>query len=302
MTHRLNWDDLQFILSVAENGSLSAAARDLGVNHATVLRRVKTFEHTYGIQLFERKSSGYLLTVQSKTIIATLRSIQRSVAGLERSFTGLGSPFEGNICITSTDTICRGFLIPHIQMLSLLHPNLEIELLSTNNRLDISGHEADITIRPTLSLPEDLTGEVIGSMRFGIYATPEYWAQNTSSDYTRHKWLGVSDQLLRSPVGIWQNEVLSNQLALRSDSFLNLCQLAELGMGPTALPQFIGDTSDKLVLSQDMVFDAQTDIWVATHRDLATMPRIQALMGYFIDIFKEHRHLFSSHTSASIKS
>jgi len=294
MAHRLKWDDLQFVLSVAENGSLSAAARELGVNHATVLRRVASFEQAYGITLFERRASGYALNPQSQHVISTLRSIHQSVASLERSFTGLGSPFQGNIRVTSTNTICHEFLTPHIHILSQLYPDLEIELLSTNYRLDLADLEADITIRPTLDLPDDLSGEIIGEMSLRIYATSDYWRKNKSADHRDHNWLGGTKSLLRSPVSFWQIDVLKDQVAHRADSFITLRQMAELGMGPTVLPCFIAHNSKDLVCSPLFDFEATTDIWVAAHKDMAATPRIHALMQYFITVFKENSDLFSA--------
>ncbi len=294
MAHRLKWDDLQFVLSVAENGSLSAAARELGVNHATVLRRVASFEQAYGITLFERRASGYALNPQSQHVISTLRSIHQSVASLERSFTGLGSPFQGNIRVTSTNTICHEFLTPHIHILSQLYPDLEIELLSTNYRLDLADLEADITIRPTLDLPDDLSGEIIGKMSLRIYATSDYWRENKSADHRDHNWLGGTKSLLRSPVSFWQVDILKDRVAHRADSFITLRQMAELGMGPTVLPCFIARNSKDLVCSPLFDFEATTDIWVAAHKDMAATPRIHALMQYFITVFKENSDLFSA--------
>jgi len=283
MAHRIKWDDLQFVLAVAENGSLSGAARELGVNHATVLRRIGAFEESYGVQLFERQPNGYLLTSENKDVLATLRSISNSVAGLERSITGMGTPFEGKIRITSTDTICQEILTPHIENLRKLHPLLEIELLSTNYRLDLSDLDADITIRPTSTLPDDLVGKKIADMWFRIYATPQYWLDNQSADVSEHTWLGVSDALSNSPVGKWQTEMLLNRMTLRSDSFLTLRQFAERGLGCAALPCFIVDEISDLVLSPNLNREFTTGIWVATHRDLAETTRIQALIDYFID-------------------
>ena len=300
MAHRLKWDDLQFVLSVAENGSLSAAARELGVNHATVLRRVAAFEQAYGVTLFERKPSGYALNPQSQHVISTLRSIHQSVASLERSFTGLGSPFMGNFRVTSTNTICHEFLTPHIHVLSQLYPELEIELISTNNRLELADLEADITIRPTLNLPEDLTGETIGKMGLRIYASADYWHKNRSSDHRDHNWLGGSKSLLRSPVAFWQIDVLKDKVSHRADSFITLRQMAELGMGPTVLPCFIARNSENLVSSPLFDFETETDIWVAAHKDLADTPRIQALMRYFIDVFKENKDVFSGQSQVRV--
>ena len=288
MTHRMKWDDLQFILEVAETGSLSAAARKLGVNHATVLRRVSGFEEKFNVKLFERKPNGYLLTPHSKQMLNSLRLVNKTISSLERSIGGLGTPFEGPIRITSVDSICQEFLVPHIQALGDLHPNLEIELYSTNHRLDLGNFDADITIRPTNELTGGLIGEKTGSMRFGVYGTPDYWQQNPSNDVLRHRWLGVSELLIRSPVGVWQTEMLGSKLALRSDSFLTLREFAENGMGAAMLPCLLGVKSDGLIPSPQFDFVLETNLWVATHRDLAETPRIQALLQYFINIFETH--------------
>ena len=288
MTHRMKWDDLQFILAVADCGSLSAAARQLGVNHATVLRRVKGFEKTYKVNLFERTPNGYLLTSHSKQMLSGLRSVDKTISSLERSLGGLGTPFEGTVRITSVDTICQSFLAPHIKALAELHPNLEIELYSTNYRLDLGNSDADITIRPANELTGGLVGEKTGTMRFGVYGTPEYWEQNPSKDVSKHTWLGASEPLTRSPVGVWQSETLGSHIALRSDSFLTLCEFAKNHMGATMLPRILGEKSKALIPSPQFDFELETNVWVATHPDLATTPRIQTLLRYFIDIFETH--------------
>lgn len=288
MAHRIKWDDLQYILAVADCGSLSAAARQLGVNHATVLRRVSGFEKTFNVNLFERTPSGYLLTSHSKQMLSALRSVNKTISSMERSIGGLGTPFEGIVRITSVDTICQCFLAPHIQALGELHPNLEIELYSTNYRLDLGNSDADITIRPAEELAGGLIGEKTGTMRFGVYGTSEYWEKNRSSDVTKHTWLGVSDPLTRSPVGIWQSEIFGSHMAIRSDSFLTLREFAENHMGAAMLPRILGEKSKTLIPSPQFDFELETNLWVATHPDLATTPRIQTLLRYFIDIFATH--------------
>ena len=292
MTHRINWNDLQYIMAVAENGSLSAAARELGVNHATVLRRITAFENTHQIQLFERHPTGYRLNPQSHYMLSVLEGMRENVAGLERSISGLGYPQEGNIRITSTDTLSQHFLIPHISDLSTLHPRLNIELLSTNHRLDLAQMDAEITIRPTLALPDDLVGEKVSRMLFKPYATPAYWESNPSDRIADHTWIAVSEPLTFSPVGRWQEEHNAGAGVFHSDSFLTMQQFVQNHVGIGILPCFVADQSDLLCGDKRFDFVLATDIWAATHRDLAESPWISELIGYFFEIFKQHEARF----------
>lgn len=99
------WDDLRFVLSVAEQGTLSGAARVLGVNHSTVLRRVSAFEKDKGVQVFERTGSGYVLTPESRHLLTSLRLIEDQVNGLDRAIARQGLELDGPVRITSSDKV-----------------------------------------------------------------------------------------------------------------------------------------------------------------------------------------------------
>ena len=292
MTHNMKWDDLQFILAVAERGSLSAAARDLGVNHATVLRRVGAFEATYGVQLFNRKATGYALAPESRHVLDSLREIEGSVEELERSIKGIGTPFEGRVRVTSTDTVCQLVLMPHLCRLRRDYPGIEVDLSSTNNRLDLARLDADVTIRPAIELSPELTGERICDLAFRVYGTPSYLSAGRPPDYAAHSWLGISDTLHRSPVVAWQEETISASIVFRADSFLTLRDAAEAGLGLCLLPCFVGDLSQTLVPVHQFPVSLNTGVWVAAHKDLARTTRMRSLLNWFAAALMEDAPLF----------
>lgn len=293
MTHSINWNDLQFILAVAETGSLSAAGRALGVNHSTVLRRISDFEEKNGCKLFERSPTGYVMTSDSHDVISALRSIEESVFRLERSVTALGSPFAGRVRVTSTDTICQYILPLHIKALNDKHPELEVELFSTNNRLDLSQLDAEITIRPSETLQDGLVGERICDLGFHVYGSPEYLKINQSRSMDGHRWLGVVNPTARSPVGKWEAETKGKNVVFRSDSFATLCRAAEQGMGLCMLPNFIGDSSMGLVYAEHFPEVLTTGVWLACHKKLVGSQRINFLMGYFSRALHKEQNRFS---------
>lgn len=297
MTHNIKWDDLQFILAVAERGSLSAAARDLGVNHATVLRRVASFEKAYQVKLFERRATGYVLAPESRHVLASLRGIENSVEELERSIKGLGSPFEGPIRITSTDTFCQLLLMRHVCRLQDEHPDIEVELSSTNSHLDLARLDADITIRPAVELSDDLVGRVVCGLAFKVYGAPSYLQSNSASRHAEHSWLGISDLLSRSPVGAWQEATIADSIVFRADSFLTLRNAAEAGLGLSLLPCFVGDLSDILVPVSQFPVSLNTAVWVATHKDMAASPRLRSLVNWFAEALVDDSALLNGHLS-----
>ena len=293
MAHNINWNDLQFILAVAQTGSLSAAGRVLGVNHSTVLRRISDFEEKNGCKLFERSPTGYVMTSDSHDVISALRSIEKSVFRLERSVTTLGSPFAGKVRVTSTDTICQFILPPHIKILNDKYPELEIELYSTNNRLDLSQLDAEITIRPSEALQDGLVGERICDLCFRVYGSPEYLKINQSRSIDGHRWLGVVNPTARSPVGKWEVETIEKNVVFRSDSFATLCGAAEQGVGLSMLPSFIGDASTGLVVAEQFPDVLTTGVWLACHKKLVGSQRINSLMGYFSRALQQEQYRLS---------
>ena len=112
MTHNPNWSDIRFALAVAEDGSVNAAAKTLGVNHATVLRRVARFEETTGVTLFQRSARGYAVDPSARHILEAMRNVEAAVARFNRIAAGEAEKISGPVQITSTDS-----LAPH-------HPSL----------------------------------------------------------------------------------------------------------------------------------------------------------------------------------
>ena len=204
-----NWDDLRFVLAVAHAGSVSRAARELNVNHATVIRRVAQFEEMSGIEMFEKTVRGYRMTPGTQRILDAMQDVQNAVDGVGRALSGLGEPVGGTVRVTSTDTFCvhvlPGILTDIHERASALH----IELLTVNAHLDLSRLDADLAVRPAMSLPAELTGE-----------SPAVLGMSCYRQRGRHEtvWLGLNHTLSRAPAAQWmaqnvpQSEIVASAL------------------------------------------------------------------------------------------
>src|SRR5918993_5806376 len=126
--HRIDWEDLRFVLAVADANSLAAAARALGVNHTTVLRRVNAFEERLGLRLFERLPTGYVLTPGGEELLAAARAMADTVAALERRLQGRDLRLEGELRVATTDTLMASVLPEVLAAFRERHPGILVEV------------------------------------------------------------------------------------------------------------------------------------------------------------------------------
>src|SRR5690606_24578589 len=123
-----DWDELRYVLAVAESGSLAGAARALGVNHTTVLRRVGAFEKKLGLRIFDRLPTGYALTAGGEQLVEAARQIDDTVTALERRLVGQDLRLSGTVRVTSTDTLMGSILPEILAEFRHQHPGIELEL------------------------------------------------------------------------------------------------------------------------------------------------------------------------------
>lgn len=287
------WDDLRYVLAVAEQGTLSGAARSLGVNHSTVLRRVSSFEEKKGVQVFERTGTGYILTPESRHLLTALRAINEQVSGLDRAIAKQGLELDGPVRITTSDSIAAAGLTRYVATFQAEHPDTTVDLNITNSNVDFSQLDADITIRPGRSLSPELVGERACDLLMHVYAAPHYQARHRGRNYGDHRWLGVGPPIAATLVGDWQQQNLAEaDIVLKSNSFVGLLQVAETGLGIALLPCFMGDPSPHLVRATAFPETLSTSIWVATHKDMIGSAKVQSILTWFVEAIRRDIDLF----------
>ena len=269
--HRDNWDDLRFVLAVAESGSVSGAARMLGVNHATVLRRVAAFEERQGCEVFERTAHGYRVPADRLRVIEAAREVDNAVRSVEQILKGRNAQLSGSIRITSTDSFCTAVLPEIVAKMTADAPGLRVELQCTNAHLDLSRLHADISVRPALRLDDDLVGERVGNLELIAYQSAHH--------PTPKKWFGLTGALSRSRAGMYMAEdVAADKIGHSADSFLALREMIAVGLGCGYLPSFIARNDPRLMRCEGHGYQTlQVPVWVASHIDLVGAQRIRAV-------------------------
>ncbi len=290
----MDWDDLRYILSVYDNGSALAAAQKLGVNASTVQRRVGRFEERNNVRLFERLKSGYSPTPECDALVSASREIDESVARIGREILGRDLRLEGRLAVTSTDSFINEMMAQYLMEFHELHPNITVEFTITNSRLSLSRQDADIAIRPALSPQDNLVGQRVADLGFGIYATADIadsLPQNpTLEDLARQQWLGVGEALSGSPSHKWVHQhipVHSRWLSL--DTYYAMAICASQSIGLAVLPCVIGDPLDQLQRISCPWFQLSTPVWVLTHPEIKNAARIRVFMDHITKAIRKDR-------------
>ncbi len=274
----MSWDDLRFVLAMADHGSVNAAARALGVTHATVLRRVASFETAQGGAVFDRGPGGYSVRQDRQRVIDAAREVANAVGAVDRVMHGATAPVRGRVRISSTDSFCRLVLPGAVKRLHAVAPELKLDLLSSNQHLDIARLQTDITVRPTPELPDDMTGEIAADLVFYAYAAPG----------SRDAWLGLEGPVARSAAARWiETNIPKDRIHCASDSFLVIAELARLKLGIAALPAFVGDATPGLERCEDLMPAQSIPLWTATHVDLSDSPRIRLARRYLTEYLRD---------------
>jgi DNA-binding transcriptional LysR family regulator len=289
----LEWDDLRYVLAVATAGSLAGAARQLGVNHTTVLRRVGAFEKRLGLRLFERLPTGYVLTAGGEELIVAARHINDAVTELERKLAGQDLRLSGTVRVTTTDTLMGSILPEILADFRTAHPGIQVEVALSNLMFNLSKRDADVAIRPADEPPQTLIGRRIAKIAFAIYGSPHYLEQQRNAqDLAAHQWVGPDDSLAGTSVAQWMRaELPDSAITLRADSLLALRQAAQAGLGLAALPCYLGDTSAGLTCVHRPIAAMDTALWILTHADLRHTARIRTFTEFAAAALSRRRPL-----------
>ena len=283
----MNWDDLRYFNAVARDGSLSGAARRLGVEHTTVARRLAALESDLGVRLFERDARGYALTPEGERIVETARRIEDDVFGLQRQTASDGLEMTGTVRISAPPVFASAFLTPRLAGLRHAHPGIVLELAGESRSVSLSRREADIAIRMSRPDVPSIVARQVGTLAYGLYAARGYFARLPEDAWA---FVGYDENLDHTPQQRWLLSVSRGRpLVFRANDLASLHAAAAAGMGIGALPRFIGDADPGLERLAADASAASRDLWLAVHPDLRRSPRIRLVLDYLAEVIRTSR-------------
>lgn len=280
---QLNWDNLRYVLMVANRGSISAAARELGVNRSTVLRRIERFQEDLNCRIFDRSRDGYALTPEAEKMIDAAREVESTLFNMQRQIEGQELRLEGKLCITTTDTFMVGMLAGPLARFRERYPHILVDVLVTNRILDLARRDADIAIRPASSPEAGFSSHKLCDVQFSVYCKKDFVLPR---NVKQAKWVGVTHYLHESLVGEWlDNTIDSEQIVIQCDSLVAVRSCAEEGMGLALLPTMLGNASPKLRQVEGIDTGLSIGLWLLIHPDLVRSARVNAIVEHMYDEF-----------------
>lgn len=270
------WDNLRLVLAIARGGGATGAAKALRVHHATILRRLDTFEQQIGVRLFERLPRGYTPTADGEELAAIAQRIEDDVIGAYRRVAGKDLRLSGTIRCATADYVAR-LVMPNIfPAFHTRYPDIELEIAISPDFASLTKRDADIAIRPTNDPPETLVGKRLAGIGFGAYASPDFAAEgNTSSPL----WIGPDEMLSRGTASHWREKHYPNAVVrTRINSLLVIRDAARAGLGAAFLPRALADQDPGLVRFGPDIDGLELGLWLLTHPDLRSTQRIKAFL------------------------
>jgi DNA-binding transcriptional LysR family regulator len=285
----MNWDDLRYVLALAEAGSLARAARELKVDHTTVGRRIETIESELGLKLFTRAAKGYTLMTEAADLLSEIRRVEASVLAVERAAQGRDRALRGTVRVTVSDALGSRYVAPRLSAFTRRHPELSINLKSANQAVDLARREADVAIRLFRSRHSYLVVKRVADLGYALYASQEYLGRRTVptrvEDFKQHEFI-VFDLPFPDPHQATWVDALSRggRVAVSTNSTAAALGAALGGAGIALLPRFLGDWEPTLRRIA-MTKEPALPIWLTIHKDLQHSAPVRSALDFLTETF-----------------
>ena len=291
-----SWDFYRTFLAVLEHGSLSAAARELGLTQPTVGRHILALEQSVGAELFTRSQQGLLPTDAAMVLKPYAETLASTAAALLRAASGSKDKVSGTVRISASEVIGTEVLPPILAKLQAGYPDLIVELSASDTVEDLLQREADIAVRMVAPAQEALLARHIGIISLGLFAhrsyIERYGKPETVGELGRHKLIGFDRQTAYIRMMTKRYPVLEGiSFSFRSDHSIALHNAlrAGIGIGFLQIPLASRDPALVQLLPEIKV---EIDTWIVMHENLKTSPRCRvtfdALVMGLLDYIKEN--------------
>ncbi|MGI3163800.1 LysR family transcriptional regulator [Pseudooceanicola sp. 200-1SW] len=272
-----DWSRARAFLATAETGSLSAAARALGLTQPTLGRQVAQLEQDLGLTLFDRTGRALVLTPAGRALLPRARAMAEAALAFSRAAAGLSDQIDGRVVITASEFYAAFRLPAIIATLQAAHPGIEVELRASNDISDLAGREADIALRNTRPQDPDLIGRRLPDDQGFFYGSAAYLASlgplDSAADLGRARFLAWDQgPALPDLLGQMGVPLGAASFPVTTASHLVQWQMAQAGLGLAAFPRAEGDAHLTRV---PHLAPVPFPVWLVAHRDLAHSKRLR---------------------------
>lgn len=283
----MEWSDLRFVLAVARAGSALRAAEQLCVNQTTVLRRLDTLEEALGAPLFERRRSGHTLTPAGKLVVEAAERMEQEADALLNTLAAQRRALSGSVRLTTSESIAAALIAPWLRTFQQLHPEVMIDLLVTDEPLDLARGQADVAIRAGFGPPRGggVVARRLPNVRWTVFCGRRYAAERgmpvNPEEIGAHAVVGMEGRL--ASLNGWQwlaARTPPSSIRCRSNSLSNLVFNLKGGLGLGMLPTLIGDAEPELIRCFAPPEELISEMWLIVREDVKTHAHVRAFADF----------------------
>lgn len=289
-TVNFDWNQARAFLVTAEEGSLSAAARALGLTQPTLGRQVAALEENLGVSLFERVGRSLALTEAGMDLLGHVKAMGEAAGQVSLVASGQSQSIEGLVVITASDLLSAYTLPPILDELREIAPGITIEVVASNEVRDLKRREADIAIRHGRPDQPDLIAKQLPGTSGHFYAAPSYLKRHgrpkTVADLADAVFVGTGTtasylEAIR-PAGL---PITRDNLKYVSDSGFVSWEMVKQGLGMCIMTYEMAALTPEVEQVLPEFPPMPVPIWLVTHRELRTNRRIRLVFDLLSDAF-----------------
>ena len=291
----LDWNDLRYFIAVARHGSTLAAGRNLGVSQTTVARRIAALEQALGFPLFDKRQAGYALTPAGEQLLHKAGKVEESALAFSEAAAAHSRDLSGTVKITTEEIYAVTLLAPLLPELRQLHPEIVIDLDTSQAIRDLGAGEADISLRSTseTSQPAGVVGRRLCVDDWTLYCSKEYAARHgaprTLDEIKGHPIIGGGGGNLWVHYQAWLKALgLEDQVAMHHATSGGLLSGVRSGFGIAVLPCVVGDSDPDLHRCIAPRAEHGRVLWLFTHDRVRQTPRVRAVIDFLYDRLSRH--------------
>ncbi len=289
-----DWDDLRYLLAVAREGSTLSASKSLGVSQPTVQRRLAALEAGIARKLVEQHPTGYRLTDLGTALVPHAEAVERSVAAFQRHATSGGSELSGTLRVTCPEGVASRLLVPMIAAFEARYPEVSVDLIMTDRRLDLAKGEADVAMRMHEPGDASLVARRIADSAWGVYASRSYLERHGRpqryEDLDHHAVVEFTGEMAANQAAKWLRKTAPRaRVAARANSMLGAMASVKSGAGLAPLPMLLGGSEVGIEAVLSPVPEIGSRVYLVTHADLRGTARVRAFSDFIAAEIKRLR-------------
>ncbi|HEX4709003.1 LysR family transcriptional regulator [Phenylobacterium sp.] len=270
-----DWQDLHVFAAVARHGSLSAAARELKLDHATVGRRLRSLEGDLAVGLVQRLSRGCRLTAAGAELAGLVAEIETTAHSVTRAAKALSQAVRGDVRLSAPPALASQVLAVQAAHLHRLYPDIRLTLVGETRSVVLGRQEADLAVRLSRPREPDAVARQVGAVAFRPYANATWLARTPAESWT---FLGYDEHLEEAAQERALRELAADRpLVFRANDILSLHSACREGMGVAMLPTYMGDDCPELAPVDPTASPLLRPLWIVVHADLRRAAAVKAV-------------------------